>query len=222
LKFPHHENEHQIVHAYCGRDMANMWVHNGLLEVDGQKMAKSLGNVIYIDDLLQKTNGYVIRLAMMMTHYSQPLNWTNNRLALAEVKLKKWLDKAEWPEVNLGPSLRRWNAEPEEFGYKAFVSCLCENMNVPGAIAVMDKMYSDGHFKALGNCLRFLGLWEGEKLVKLFNKNLIDQSEIQKMIEKRRDARAAKDFALADTIRQQLEDMGIKLFDTAEGTKWGV
>ena len=230
LVFPHHENE--IAQSRCGFGtgfMARVWMHNGYLQVEGRKMSKSAGNFITIRELLETKNfgsnqwhGYVIRLAMLMTHYRQPIDWTVDRLVEARRILKDWIDTAIGSE-------KVAKSVPNEL-----IVALGDDLNVPEAISVMHALHRKARQDldanaagALNAAMRFLGIWSGEPTIDIYGYGYEVQSgpspaDVKPLIEARNAARAAKNFAEADRIRDELADMGVALKDGPEGTTWEI
>ena len=221
LTFPHHENEIAQSEACNNKKFANFWMHNGFLSIEGEKMSKSLGNFITINDLKNNYQGEVIRFNMMLTHYRQPLNWTEKSLQDSKKTLDKWykiLDKHDHP-------LTRKN----ELISDKILNALADDINTPQAIAELHQLYkvaSDGDIKALEsfyNSCQFLGIltsdynsWSSWKS----KTNDIDENLINKLIEKRNEARNAKDFTEADRIRDELLNMDVILEDRDNKTTW--
>ena len=220
LIFPHHENE--IAQSECanGEKFANYWVHNGFVTVEGNKMAKSDGNFVTVNELKEKYQGEVIRLTMILTHYRQPLNWTNDNLQESKKTLDKWYQY--FSEVDFKPDL---SVKIDE----NVMNALNDDMNTPQAIAELHKLFknckSDDQ-DSLNQFLisaQFLGLMNDEpsQWLSWGKENIIvDQSKIESLITQRNTARANKDFAEADRIRDELENLGIVLEDKGAETTW--
>jgi cysteinyl-tRNA synthetase len=228
LIFPHHENE--IAQSCCAHGegtFAQTWMHNGYLMVEGEKMSKSLGNFITVHELIKDHHGEAARLCMLMTHYRQPLNWKADGLAQA----KSSLDSFYGALRNLADITSEVVAPSDDF-----IAALSDDLNSPQAIAVLhelvgtlNKATSDNakadaknNLLAAGKMLGLLQLdpedwfkWTPETA----GKGLSD-AEIEDSIEQRRAARANKDFALSDQIRDDLADQGIVLEDGGDGTTW--
>jgi len=197
LVFPHHENE--IAQSCCAFDvpyMANVWMHNGFLKVEGEKMSKSLGNFITVHELLHQTNvggrkwpGEVIRFAMLMTHYREPIDFSVKRLKEAENTLRR---------------LQRRALEGEDKGdVEGFFSALMDDVNTSSAIHSLSEMSGS----VLAQALKFLGLpLEIEK-------SGVDDAAIEEKIARRLSLLHAKDWAGADRIRDELLGEGIQLKD---------
>ena len=220
LIFPHHENE--IAQSECanGEKFANYWVHNGFVTVEGNKMAKSDGNFVTVNELKEKYQGEVIRLTMILTHYRQPLNWTNDNLQESKKTLDKWYQY--FSEVDFKPGL---NVKIDE----NVMNALNDDMNTPQAIAELHKLFknckSNDH-DSLNQFLisaQFLGLMNDEpsQWLSWGKENIsVDQNKIESLITQRNTARANKDFAEADRIRDELENLGIVLEDKGTETTW--
>ena len=220
LIFPHHENE--IAQSECanGEKFANYWVHNGFVTVEGNKMAKSDGNFVTVNELKEKYQGEVIRLTMILTHYRQPLNWTNDNLQESKKTLDKWYQY--FSEVDFKPDL---SVKIDE----NVMNALNDDMNTPQAIAELHKLFknckSNDH-DSLNQFLisaQFLGLMNDEpsQWLSWGKENIrVDQNKIESLITQRNTARANKDFAEADRIRDELENLGIVLEDKGTETTW--
>ena len=208
LIFPHHENE--IAQSRCahGTDvMANYWMHNGYLMAEGEKMSKSLGNFYTVNELLDEFPGEAIRLLLLKTHYRQPLDFTKEGLADAKRELDGWYRlKADGGEVPAG-----------------LVDALCDDLNTPGAITVLRGATNDP--SALTAGANFLGLLQRNpddwfKWQPKSAEGGLTDAEIDAKIAARKEARANKDFATSDAIRDELQAAGIILEDGAGGTTW--
>jgi cysteinyl-tRNA synthetase len=209
LVFPHHENE--IAQSRCAfhtKVMANTWMHNGFLQVEGEKMAKSAGNFVTMRELLADWPGEVIRVAMLGSHYRQPINWTLKGLEEADKALSTWFDAAG-------------NAEEEPAA--AVIEALSDDLNTPKAITELHALKSRA--KSLGSTLNFLGLrpnafaaWKTRHAVT----PAISETEIERLVTSRLAARKAKNFAESDRIRDELAAMGVVLKDSKDGTTWEI
>ncbi len=220
LIFPHHENE--IAQSECanGEKFANYWVHNGFVTVEGNKMAKSDGNFVTVNELKEKYQGEVIRLTMILTHYRQPLNWTNDNLQESKKTLDKWYQY--FSEVDFKPNLSVMIDEN-------VMNALNDDMNTPQAIAELHKLFKNcksDDKDSLNQFLisaQFLGLMNDEpsQWLSWGKDNIsVDQNKIESLISQRNAARANKDFAEADRIRDELENLGIVLEDKGAATTW--
>ncbi|HEX5959018.1 MAG TPA: cysteine--tRNA ligase [Hyphomicrobiaceae bacterium] len=225
LVFPHHENE--IAQSRCAHGtpaMANYWLHNGFLQVEGEKMSKSLGNFVTINELLQEWPGEAIKLAMLSAHYRQPINWTRHALGEAKRTLDHWYELTE--ATDDGSPL-----------CADVIEALADDLNTPQAITALHALRSEAAkgVKPAAACLkasaRLLGLlqidaatWKAWRPATL----AVDDVQVEALIAARNAARKAKDFKEADRLRDELAGMGIQLKDskdTATGeikTTWEV
>jgi cysteinyl-tRNA synthetase len=202
LLFPHHENE--VAQSTCAHGttvMANVWMHNGHLQVEGEKMSKSLGNFVTIHDLLQEWPGQVIRLNMLRSHYRQPMDWTLKGLQESELILRRWHSELGDP-----------SGMPDGDGYEGglpgedFMPALLDDLNTPLAITAIHQMRPENKIKAL----RLLGL---DKPLTDPRLKAVDEGEIEERIKARITARKAKNWKEADRIRDELSAMGVALKD---------
>ena len=229
LIFPHHENEiAQSCGAY-GHDnnpqfFAKYWIHNGLLDFDGEKMSKSLGNILYVHDLVKEYSGEVLRLALISTHYRQPLNWNT---AIIE-QCQNILDR-------LYRILHVSDCETQEsLPSSKIIEALCDDLNTSKALAEInsianqlskadkkdDRVALKSKLLASANLLGILQGNPAEWLGYSASGESVDEKLIQELIDKRNKARSDKDFELADNIRTELNDMNIEIEDTPDGTIW--
>jgi cysteinyl-tRNA synthetase len=216
LVFPHHENE--IAQSRCAFGtpiMAQVWMHNGFLQVEGEKMAKSLGNFVTVHELLTGWHGYAwpgeaLRFNMLRTHYRQPLDWTLVGLDEAHKTLWEWYGDLEGKASSDGGVSR------------PVFDALLDDLNTPKAIAELHKLHSAGHWGALHTALQFLGFsGDRAKIVRTASaageaQLSVNAEAIGERIEARNAARKAKNFAEADRIRGELEAMGITLKDAKD------
>ncbi len=213
LKFPHHENEiAQSTCAFRTPYMAKYWMHNGFLQVEGEKMSKSLGNFITIHALLQEWPGEVLRLNMLRTHYRAPLDWTRKGLAESRKVLDRWYRAIGDVEAAPAPDA-------------AVVAALCDDLNTPRAIAELHRLQREGRaaeLKASAALMGLLPVTEEEWRQATAPNVAVDAAEIERLIAERAAARARKDWATADRIRDALAARGIVLKDGPEGTTWEV
>jgi cysteinyl-tRNA synthetase len=212
LVFPHHENEiAQTCCAFGNPVMANVWLHNGFLQVEGEKMSKSLGNFTTIRDLLNDWPGDVIRLAMLSTHYRQPINWNLKSLQDAEKALAVWFEAAgSGAESRPAPQV---------------LDALNDDLNTPKMIAEMHQLRGAAGRKSLAGTLDFLGFrpdaFAAWRKATAPAPN-IPVAEIEALLAQRHHARTVKNFAEADRIRDKLSAHGILIKDSSEGTTWEV
>jgi cysteinyl-tRNA synthetase len=203
LVFPHHENEiAQSEGANHGHPLAKVWMHNGFLQVEGEKMSKSLGNFFTIRELLADWPGEVLRFNMLRTHYRQPIDFTFGGLKESWKTLERWYERTE-PLANPAPDT-------------AFIEALADDLNTPAAIASLHQAED----AALAGGLGFMGFSNVQ--MKIASRPAVDEAEIARAIEARKAARAAKNFAESDRIRDELLARGIVLKDGPQGTSWEV
>jgi cysteinyl-tRNA synthetase len=259
--FPHHENEiAQSCTAFHSSRMANVWMHNGFLQVEGEKMSKSLGNFVTIRELLEakdvggsrRWHGEAVRLAMLRTHYRQPINWTFAALEEARSDLNRWYRA-------IG------DVEPTPYVSEAVIDALSDDLNTPNAIKALHEVAKPainerniegknplpaGLLKASANVLGLLQLTRSEYRESLTTKSpgrvfkeeiregvairsastpsettrgahSADEAALQiisKLVARRNVARAAKNFAESDRLRDKLSELGVVLKDNKDGT----
>ena len=231
LQFPHHENE--IAQSVCstGEAFANVWIHNGFVRVDEEKMSKSLGNFFTVREVLQKYQAEVIRFFILSSHYRSPLNYSVDNLEEARSALSRLYTALRDSSVSNGVAYDK-NYVDE------FNSYMNDDFNTPKAISLLhelarelnrstDKSSRESTELAatLNHLGSVLGLLQAEPQSFLQAKTKdsetgLDADEIENLIQQRNTARAEKDFARADQIRDQLLEMYITLEDTADGTIW--
>jgi cysteinyl-tRNA synthetase len=226
LVFPHHENEiAQSCSAFHSSRMANFWMHNGFLQVEGEKMSKSLGNFWTIRQLLdtrmfghQMWPGEVLRLAMLGTHYRQPINFTQNALEDARYKLNVWYHAIRDDIVPLcPPPAEVINALSDDLNTHEAIKHLDQLAGAIRAVRSFNKEPSSqavGDLKAGANLLGLLPRKQTEYIQSL----KIDVAEIDRLIAQRSIARAAKNWAESDRLREELSDLGVAIKDNQNGT----
>jgi len=225
LIFPHHENE--IAQSCCStadadkpESYAKYWMHNGFVTIDGEKMSKSLGNIILVNDLTEKYHGEVIRLALLSSHYRQGLDWNEKVIHQA----KKLLDKL----YSLYDELKDIKTDQEEQNFES-IEIIFDDLNTPGLISQANKLIKEGDSpnnseKALIKSkllmiAKVLGIFEDKSYNKISDEL---NKEIEILIKERSIAKENKNFDLADEIRTKLENLGIEIKDTPDGTSWQV
>ncbi|MGH8481318.1 MAG: cysteine--tRNA ligase, partial [Nevskiaceae bacterium] len=226
LVFPHHENERaQSACAHGGKAFARYWVHNGFVTVNSEKMAKSVGNVLLVHDLVKQHPGEAIRLALLNGHYRQPLDWTDETVPNA----RKQLDR-------LYGALRELESATAAPGVQApgeFIAALEDDLNTPQALAALFELAHAAHtaptdekpkIKAqLQDAAGLLGLLQQapEAWFKWTPAGAaVNEAEIQKLVDTRTAAKKAKNFKEADRIRDELAKQGVMLEDVPGGTRW--
>ena len=237
LVFPHHENE--IAQSCCvfhSTRMANVWVHNGFLQVESEKMSKSLGNFVTIHELLRTTkfggrkwSGEALRLAMLRTHYRQPIDWTVKALEEAEKTLDKWSAQLS-PDNAYGISLKDGSGYgddfgpgdgsgfgQEELGLADVIDALKDDLNTPLAIALIHRLRNPFELLDAADLLG-IDLRSFERRRRATLESRVDFSKIGALIEQRANARAMKNWAESDRIRSELADLGVAIKDNKDGT----
>jgi cysteinyl-tRNA synthetase len=226
LQFPHHENEiAQSTCAHGGKVFARWWLHNGMLTFDGRKMSKSLGNVLHVHQLLKMHPPEALRLLLLRGHYRQPLDWSDAAIAQSISTLDGWYRVLrELSDVALDPDQPLPIPERLE-------ATLSDDLNTPQALAELAlladaaRQTSTAASKAAllgGGALLGLLQDEPETWFKQAGGNAVDADRVEALLQERRAARAARDFARADAIRNELSDMGVVIEDGAQGTRWSV
>ncbi len=221
LQFPHHENEIAQSEGAFGKPMAQVWMHNGFINVDNEKMSKSLGNFFTIRDVLQEFDAETIRFFVVRSHYRSPLNYSDVHLNDARGALKRLytalhaVPPAAVPIDWAHPLAARFQAAMnEDFGTPEAVAVLFE---LAGEVNRSQSAQTSGLLKALGGVL---GLLQESPQTFLQAGASLDEAAIQAQIAARAAAKAAKNFAEADRIRQELAALGVVLKDSPTGTTW--
>ena len=217
LIFPHHENE--IAQSRCANEneaFANYWIHNGFITMSNEKMAKSEGNILKINEFKKKGNGQVLRLALISSHYRQSLDWNDNLINQCQNTLNKWYESyVDVKKSKLIPN--------------AYLSPLCDDLNTPGYIANLHKLFEKSQkgelkdketFVSACNFIGLLTQTKKEWLEYKKSKLNISEKEILLKIDERNKAREDKNYKLADKIRNELLDKNILIEDTNGKTTW--
>ncbi|HEY1748653.1 MAG TPA: cysteine--tRNA ligase [Xanthobacteraceae bacterium] len=218
LVFPHHEDE--IAQSRCAFHtpvMANYWMHNGFLQVEGEKMAKSAGNFVTIHELLKDWPGEAIRFAMLQTHYRQPINWTAASLREAQRTLDHWYALTD----DVTPGLLCAD----------LLAALSDDLNCPKALGALHELRSEAAkgVEPAAACLKasaqLLGMLQGTKASwSAFRPAgvALDETKIGNLVEARNAARRTRNFKESDRIRDELAKMGVVLKDSKDGTTWEI
>ena len=213
LKFPHHDNEIAQTCAFHDKDnaedFAKYWFHNGFLNLESEKMSKSLGNVIYIKDLLAEYDGNHVRLALLSTQYRQPIPWSKNLLDQAKsisTKITNFLDNNKTVEPNFVKDSK-------------IAKALLDDLNTPNAIRIMQDLVQSSTFNE-DEIATYKYIFEGSTQVKEISAELI--KEIEQLITDRNKARNSGDYALADKIRDKLSKMNVSIKDVGGKTEWKI
>ncbi|EKN62699.1 cysteine--tRNA ligase [Schinkia azotoformans] len=234
LTFPHHENEIAQSEALTGKTFANYWLHNGYIQIDNEKMSKSLGNFVLVHDIIKQIDPQVLRFFMLSVHYRNPINFSQELLESAKSGLERIrtayenLSYRKVVSTGLTDSNEEWLKVIEGI-HEQFIIEMDDDINTANAISVLFDLAKQANIYLRENQTSsevihaFMEQFEnlagvlGITLQK--EKELLDE-EIEELLQKRIDARKNRDFALADQIRDQLKDMNIVLEDTPQGTRW--
>jgi cysteinyl-tRNA synthetase len=230
LLFPHHENEAAQSRCATGHELAKYWMHNGFVQIDGEKMSKSLGNSFFLKDALKVYDGEVLRYYLNSVHYRNDFNFNEEDLQSA----KKRLDKLYRLKKRVTPSKA---SSPNKEFKKALLEAMSDDLNVSVALSIIDDMVATTNEKLDNNpkdkALKketlanieyidtLLG-FGGKEPYRYFQIGVSDdlKAKIEEMLDKRAEAKKAKDFVSSDAIRDELISMGISIMDTADGTVW--
>jgi cysteinyl-tRNA synthetase len=246
LIFPHHENEIAQSEAVTGKPLANYWLHNGMVKVDGEKMSKSLGNFTTIRDLLDRgVDTMALRLFVLMAQYRKPIDFTDEAILAATNgwhTIKEGLLFGHQHGKQLGwENLELNNANIDKSEVEKFTNAVDDDFNFPGGLAVIFELAKE--LRKEGNIIVHQGKTEtqADKLFKQWQTlttladvlglttepeaettktDGLSDAEIEELIQKRQEARKAKNFAESDRIRDELKAQGIELIDSKEGTRW--
>lgn len=234
LTFPHHENEIAQSEAYTGKTFARYWMHNGYINIDNEKMSKSLGNFVLVNDIRQQIDPQVLRFFMLSVHYRNPINFAKDLIEAAEAGLERIrtaynnVKHRQTVTAELGEGSEEW-LEKLSDARKQFEQAMDDDFNTANAISVLFEvarlanLYLTESNTASAVLSAFIELFDviGNVLGITFaqEEELLDE-EIDALIEERIQARKNRDFARSDEIRDQLQAMGIILEDTRQGTRW--
>lgn len=230
LMFPHHENEIAQSEAVSGKKFAKYWMHNGAVRLDNEKMSKSLGNFFTVREVLEKYNPEVVRYLLISSHYRSPINYSEQSLKQASAALERFYTALRGLECGVTPDLVNSRFE------KAFCAAMDDDFNTPVALGVMfdlareinrqKEVNLEQANQLCGLLVRLgavLGILQGSAEDFLHSGDAeVDAAEIDSLIVQRRDARASKDWARADEIRDKLAAMKVVVEDTAEGSTWRI
>lgn len=222
LQFPHHENEIAQSEGAFGKTMARFWIHNGFVRVDDEKMSKSLGNFFTIREVLQNYAPETLRFFIIRVHYRSPLNYSDKHLDDAHAALQRL-----YTALELVPPQNDTSIDMKHPLAVRFSAAMNDDFNTPEAIAVLFELVTEVNrtkSAELAALLKYLGGLLGilQSDPQLFMQSGLseDQAWIKAKIQERANAKAAKNFAQADAVRDELAAKGIELKDSAEGTTW--
>ncbi|WP_269914839.1 cysteine--tRNA ligase [Acinetobacter sp. HY1485] len=236
LLFPHHENEIAQSEGATGEQYVNYWMHVGFVNVDGEKMSKSLGNFFTIRDVMEKFHAEVIRYFIVSSHYRSPINFSDTALKEAKTSLTRFYNAFKTYQQVFG--VEQKTTELNDAYVERFNKAMCDDFNTAEALAVLFELAKElnravkeqedtahAYYNTLRELTNILGLVQYP--VDEFLKSDVGQealglsdTQIEDLIQQRVDAKKAKDYAGADAIRQNLLDQGVVLEDTRQGTVW--
>ena len=223
LIFPHHENEIAQSESCHDHKMANYWIHNGFVNVDDEKMSKSLGNFFTLKNVLKNYSGEIIRFFVYKSHYRSPLNYSDQNLNDAKAAVEKIylaLRPYKCIQVDLDwskPSLNNIkDALDDDFNSPKAISIIFE------LISELNKSSNENLANEIYSVLKVIGLMAIPQEEFFIKSSKIDQDHIEKLIEKRMQAKLQKDYQKADELRNEIDSLGIILEDTPDGTVWRI
>ena len=235
LAFPHHENEIAQSEARSGKTFSNYWIHNGYININNEKMSKSKGNFFTVRDISKQYDLEIVRFFMLLAHYRNPVNFSDEMLNQAKAGLERLYNAKEKLEFTIS-NLSESSIKGEEKGlvnelesYKTkFINAMEDDLNTADAVSAIFELSKfintnvneTSSLEFAKMCLdKFNELTGVLNIVNKKNDDILDK-DIEELIQKRADAKKNRDFKLADDIRQELLDKGIVLEDTRQGTKW--
>ena len=223
LIFPHHENEIAQSESCHDHKMANYWIHNGFVNVDDEKMSKSLGNFFTLKNVLKNYSGEIIRFFVYKSHYRSPLNYSDQNLNDAKAAVEKIylaLRPYKCIQVDLDwskPSLNNIkDALDDDFNSPKAISIIFE------LISELNKSSNENLANEIYSVLKVIGLMAIPQEEFFIKSSKIDQDHIEKLVEKRMQAKKQKDYQKADELRNEIDSLGVILEDTPDGTVWRI
>lgn len=234
LIFPHHENEIAQSESHSGKDFARYWIHNGFINIDNEKMSKSLGNFFTIREILEKYEGRVIRFFMLSAHYRNPVNFSQEMLEQAKAGLERITNAKERLLFMKDHASGELTGEEESMltdlyaHREQFITAMDDDINTADGISAIFELVKFANIKVTDQSS---AIWVSKNLELLEELTGVlniagvslqqeDNSDIERLIAERATAKKDKDFVRADRIRDQLTGMGIEIEDTRQGTKW--
>ncbi|KGX90409.1 cysteinyl-tRNA synthetase [Pontibacillus halophilus JSM 076056 = DSM 19796] len=234
LTFPHHENEIAQSEACNGKTFANYWMHNGYIKIDNEKMSKSLGNFVLVNDIVKQHDPQVVRFFMLSVHYRNPINFSEPLLEGAKNSLERIknayqnLEHRKEASTDMSTENDVWNEKLDGFKER-FISEMDDDFNTANAISVLFDMTKEAnvYLQSAHTSKEIIEKFQAlfVELMSVLGINIKDDSglldeEIEALIQQRIDARKNRDFQLADQIRDDLKERNIVLEDTPQGTRW--
>lgn len=233
LTFPHHENEIAQSEALTGKMFARYWMHNGYINIENEKMSKSLGNFVLVNDIIREHDPQVLRFFMLSVHYRNPINYSEELFANAGAGLERLktayqnLKHRHGVSANLADGDQKWLDQIKAL-HDEFIEKMDDDFNTADGISVLFELAKHANYylreKNTSTTVIEAFMKEFEELfsvlgLELETEELLDE-EIEQLIKQRNEARKERNFKLADEIRDRLKDMNIILEDTAQGTRW--
>lgn len=233
LIFPHHENEIAQSEARSGKPFSNFWVHNGYINIDNQKMSKSLNNFFTVREISDEMDLEIVRFFMLSAHYRGPVNYSKELLDQAKAGMTRLYNSKNRMEFLLSMAEsgireeEKANLEKLPEFKKAFIDAMDDDLNTADAITAIFELVSfvnttakdESSKEYVEECLAIFSELTGVLNI-IQKKDEVDEEKINELIEKRTAAKKNKDFAESDRIRDELKEMGIELLDTRQGTTW--
>lgn len=233
LIFPHHENEIAQSEARSGKPFSNFWVHNGYINIDNQKMSKSLNNFFTVREISDEMDLEIVRFFMLSAHYRGPVNYSKELLDQAKAGMTRLYNSKNRMEFLLSMAEsgireeEKANLEKLPEFKKAFIDAMDDDLNTADAITAIFELVSfvnttakdESSKEYIEQCLAIFSELTGVLNI-IQKKDEVDEEKINELIEKRTAAKKNKDFAESDRIRDELKEMGIELLDTRQGTTW--
>lgn len=235
LLFPHHENEVCQTRCADGQTLAKYWIHNGFVTINGEKMAKSLGNSFFIKDALRNHHGEVLRFYLLSTHYRAGLNFSEEDLLASKKRLDR-LYRLKKRIAQMQPKAQNVESQNTQNAFsEAFLEALSDDLNISKALSVLDELIANANemldnkqkdkipqiLANLNLVARVLGIGTQDSF-EYFKLGISQErrAEIESLIAKRAEYKKAKDFQNADRIREDLRANGIEIMDTPKGCEW--
>lgn len=233
LIFPHHENERAQSYALYGTEPVRYWIHNNFVTVDGEKMSKSLGNIIRIRDVVERYGGMALRYLLLSAHYRHPLDYSDEKVLEAKKSYEYLLNALRNADMEIAyvkTFLGKRDGDDVPSALDEFVNALENDFNTPRALSIMHRLASDINSRQFSASLESLERAFGELYTMMdvmgfvrdyIRSPVLSEDDRHKILE-REEARRRRDFNLADSIREEFRSRGIVLVDTRYGTRWYV